>query len=150
MKRVLLMALVLCMVVISALADTVYIMCQPDSFVNIRASAKNGSEVIGRYDLGFPVETDGVKKNGFLHLINLGLEATEGWVHAGFVSRDALTVRTVSTRIKADGRVACRRSIKGERRKWLHNGDLVTVYAYSDSWTITNQGFIRTEFIDGL
>ena len=154
MKKVILLIAVLTVVgcCLTALSETDngFIMCQPDSYVNIRISPKNGAEIIGRYELGFKVETDGKKKNGFLHLVNLGLEATEGWVHAGFVSRDALVVRTVGARIKSNGRVACRKSINGNRRKWLANGDLVTVYAYSDSWAITNHGFIKTEFIDGL
>ena len=147
-----LIAISLCIVLLCgvAAAETGYIMCQPDSYVNIRLSPKNSAEVIGRYELGQEVQTDGKKRNGFLHLVDLGLEETEGWVFAGFVSRDGLTIRTVSARISAEGRVACRKSIKGNRRKWLHNGDLVTVYAFSDSWAVTNQGFIQTAFLGDL
>ena len=144
--------ILLCLLLIceAAYAETVYILCQPDSYVNIRSAPKKSAEVIGWYELGFECETDGVKKYGFLHLINLGLESETGWVNAGFVSRYPLTIETVKGYIQADGRVACRRAVNGQRRKWLTDGAEVVIYARSDGWSITNQGFIQTAYLGGI
>lgn len=131
-------------------AERVFILCQPDSWVNVRISPGKRGEIIGRFDLGDELETDGKMKRGYLHLINLSLEDTEGWIHAGFVTDSPVTIYQIKTEIVSKGRVACRRAIKGTRRKWLRNGTKITVYAFSDSWAVTNMGFIKTDFIGGF
>lgn len=146
---------ILCLVLavamcVGAVAESVYILCQPDSWVNVRVLPKKSGAIIGRYELGQEVETDGKRQNGFIHLVGLSLEEPEGWVHSGFVTDSPVTVHTVKMHVAASGRVACRRSIKGTRRKWLVDGDYLTVYAWSDTWAITNQGFIQKRFLGGF
>ena len=132
----------------AAYAETVYILCQPDSFVNVRVFPKRGADVAGRLELGDTVETDGTTRNGFLRVY--GFEAGEAWVNTGLVSWEPVTVGTVEARGESNGRVACRRSINGTRRKWLYNGAEVTIYASSDGWSITNRGFIQTRYLWGF
>lgn len=132
----------------AAYAETVYILCQPDSFVNVRVFPKRGADVAGRLELGDTVETDGTTRNGFLRVY--GFEAGEAWVNAGFVSREPVTVETVTGEVISNGRVAARRAVNGTRRKWLYNGEKVTIYAFSDGWSITNRGFVQTRFIGGF
>ena len=134
----------------TAAADPVYVLCQPDSWVNVRLFPRKGSTEIGRVELGQELETDGVRKNGFLHLINLAFESDDGWISAGFVTFCPVRVYTTCGQINARGRVACRRSINGTRRRWLKDGQNLTIYAWSDDWSITNQGFIQTRFIGGF
>ena len=141
------LAALLLILAASGLADEYFIICQPNSYVNVRISPKKDAAVIGRYELGQKVESDGKRQNGFLHLTELSLENCEGWVSTGFVTGE-MTIETRTARISRD-KVACRRSIKGNRRKWLQKGDVVTVYAHSDEWAITSQGFIMTEFLEG-
>ena len=49
--------------------------------------------------------------------------------------------------ITGKGRVAARKTIDGQRRKWLKPGDIVTVYRISDEWAITSAGFVRSDYI---
>ena len=151
MKRIAAMIIVALLLAGTALGEgiteAVYILCQPDSFVNIRAEAVKNADVIGRYELGQEVETDGKRRNGFLHLISLSLEDSDGWINVGFVAWYPVTIETVKATVKARGRVACRRSAGGTRRKWLKNGCEVTVYAHAADWSVTSQGFIQTKFL---
>jgi hypothetical protein len=140
------LAAVLLMFSIATAEDsTVFVLCQPDSFVNVRMFPNKEADIAGRVELGWTLETDGRKKNGFLHVFG-GFE-DDAWIHAGYVTAYPVTIRTFETEINAHGRVACRRSIKGTRRKWLSDGQKVTVYALADDWAITNQGFIQTRFL---
>ena len=143
MKRFLI--ILLCLLMVStACADTVYVLCQPDSFVYVRQFPKKGSEMAGYAELGDTLETDGIKKNGFL--LVYGFEG-EAWIHMGFVTESPVTIFNARTQITSKGRVACRRSINGTRRKWLKDGSEVVIYAFADDWAITNQGFIQTQYL---
>lgn len=144
MKRFLIIFLCLLMVVSAAFADTVYVLCQPDSFVYVREFPKKGAEVAGRVELGWQLETDGIRKNGFL--LVYGFEG-EAWISTGFVTEYPVTIFTARTQINSKGRVACRRAINGTRRKWLKNGSEVTIYAFSADWAITDKGFIQTQYL---
>ena len=130
-----------------AAAEPIYILCQPDSFVNVRQFPKKGSEVVGRVELGWELESDGQKKNGFVHVE--GFEGG-GWINAGFVTSEPVQVQTIETEIVSNGRVACRRSIKGTRREWLINGQKTVIFAVAGDWSITNKGFIQTRFLGGF
>lgn len=150
MKRFLITLLCLLLICVSALADTVYILCQPDSWVNVREFPNKTANICGRLELGQEVETDGVIRKGYLHLIGTGFEGGDTWLKAGFATEYPVTIMTIKTQINSRGRVACRRSIKGNRRKWLKDGAEVTIYAYSEEWSITDQGFIKTQFLGVL
>lgn len=134
---------------ISCFAEEVeyFTICQPDSFVCVREHAKKASAESGYLMLGDRVVSDGKRKNGFIHVLGI-TEAGEGWVHSGFLIEDEPVVDEVTARIISDGRVACRRSIGGTRRKWLKNGDEVVVYACGSEWSITDKGFIKSEFLE--
>lgn len=147
MKRFLIILLCLLIAASAALADTVYVLCQPNSFVYVRAFPKKGAETAGYAELGDALETDGVRKNGYL---KVGGYEGDAWIHKGFVTEYPVTIITANTEIMSKGRVACRRSINGTRRKWLKNETKVTVYAFAEDWAITNQGFIKTAYLGGL
>lgn len=147
MKRFLIITVCLLLIVVTAAADTVFVICQPDSFVYLRMYPKRGAELAGYAYLGEALETDGARRNGFLHIQGLDADA---WINTGFVTEYPVIVETVKGRIDSKGRVACRRSIKGTRRKWLQNGAEVVIFARSDDWSITNQGFIQTQYLGGF
>ena len=144
MKRILIVFLCLIMAASAALSDTVYVLCQPDSFVYVREFPKKGAQMAGYAELGDALETDGVKRNGYL--LVYGFEG-DAWISTGFVTEYPVTVFTARTQINSKGRVACRRSINGTRRKWLKNGSEVTIYAFSADWAITDKGFIQTKYL---
>lgn len=147
MKRLVSVLLLAALLFSGAAAESVYVLCQPDSFVNVRQFPVKGSEVVGRVELGWELESDGQRKNGFVHVE--GFEAG-GWINAGFVTSEPVTILTFETEIVSSGRVACRRSIRGTRRKWLLNGQKVVIYAFNWSWSITNKGFIQTRYLGGF
>ena len=147
MKRFLIILMCLLIICVSAFADTVYVLCQPDSFVYVRMFPKKGAQEAGYAELGQALETDGIKKNGY---IKVGGYEGDAWIHKGFVTEYPVTIITAPTEIVSKGRVACRRSINGTRRKWLKNETKITVYAFAEDWAITNQGFIKTVYLGGL
>lgn len=125
-----------------------WILCQPDSYVNVRMYPKKKSEEIGRLECGDSIYTDGKVKNGYLHIF-VSFELLEGWVHKGYVVYDEpYTPYLANTNVKSNGRVAARRTIKGERRCWLKNEQPIKVYMVSEEWCVTDKGFVKTKFVD--
>ena len=125
-----------------------FIICNPKSHVNVRKSAKKGSDEIGRLYAGDSVTVDGMTKNGFVHCVNMSNEWGEGWVYKGYLVQEKPIITGESARISANGRVKCRRYVNGKRQGWARDGDTVKVYAYTSEWALTSKGFIKTEFID--
>ena len=150
MKKLFAVLLAVVLLFSTALAETYYILCQPDSFVNVRSFPKMTADVAGYVEIGERVETDGAKRNGFMHVTSPAFDAVDSWIYAGFLTDSPVTIETVDSWINSEKRVACRRAIGGKRRKWLLDGVEVVIYARSDSWAITNQGFIQTQFLGGF
>ena len=126
-----------------------WILCQPDSFVNVRSAPKKKSEELGRLECGDHAYTDGVTRRGYLHVYGLSFEMSEGWVHKGYVVYDEPYKPDVyETQIISNGRVNARRTVNGKRRCWLKNGETIKVYMVSFEWAVTNKGFVKTKFID--
>ena len=134
---------------LSAFAEEseLFIICQPDSFVNVREHPKMRASVSGFLEFGQKVVSDGKKRNGFVHCI-ISNESGEGWVYGGYLVSDQPVIQQSRAQISGEGRVACRRAVNGQRRKWLHNGDAVTVYAYSEEWSVTDEGFIKMRYLE--
>lgn len=96
---------------------------------------------------GDDFETDGRKKDGFIH-VYASIEAMEGWISLGYVVYSE-PVRVFEKRtVDAKGRVQARKTVNGKRRRWLRPGDEVMVY-YAAEWCVTSEGFIRCEYIGG-
>ena len=147
MRKFILILLVL-MTATTAVAETAWILCQPDSYVNVRTRASSRSEILGRCECGDEIEVDGKTKNGFVHCINLPLERNEGWISAGYVVYSQPEKLYELVTMESDGRVACRKTINGQRRCWVKDGDMVKVFFRSEEWSVTDRGFIKTEYID--
>ena len=135
------------------LADTgdgydAWVICQPDSYVNVREAPRKTGMEAGRLDAGDRVRTDGKEKNGYLHIIDAGTEKGDGWVHTGFIVYDEPRRTTERMVIGGKARVACRKSVGGKRKAWAKPGSFVTVYWISDEWAVTNRGFIATRWLE--
>ena len=122
-------------------------LCQPDSYLNIREEPKKGANICGWLYLGDRVETDGKVKNGYLHIIRASTETGDGWVAARYLMEIPPKVQTVTGTIESKSRVAARSQPGGKRNRWMKPGDKVTVYAFGSEWTVTDRGFIRSEFV---
>ena len=130
---------------------TMWILCQPGDYVHARSGPSTRRESLGRLVTGDHVEVDGQTKDGFAHVARLCLEEDVGWIYAGYlIEEEPKDAKGMVYTISANGRVACRKYIDGPRRCWVVDGSQVKVYGYTSQWAVTNKGFIRTEFVDGL
>ena len=128
-------------------ADTVWVLCQPDSYVNIRATANKHGKEAGYALCGDSFETDGKVRNGYLHVLAPN-ELGEGWIAEGYIVWNEPKEVNAEYTIRSNGRVSIRKTIDGKRRKWGHDSDVLTVYWMTSEWALTNQGFIRTEYLE--
>ena len=124
-----------------------YVICNPDSYVNARSTPVKTAEIVGRYDCGDRMTTDGKERSGYLHLIDCSFEVEEAWISVRYVVYDEPEVTTFRAEITGSGRVCARRWIGGKRNCWLKPGQMVTVYAVSDEWCVTSKGFVQTQFV---
>ena len=147
MKKFILVFITVLLFVSSAFAEDIWILCQPDSYVNIRPFASKKQEPCGIMECGWDAITDGTSKNGYLLVYTTSTEAGSGWIKKGYIVYSKPVVHTYKTNIYSKGRVACWRAIGGNRRCWVKNGDCVTVYATSEEWAVTNKGFIKTKYL---
>ena len=126
----------------SASADEKFILCRPRTEINVRACPKWGGEIIGHLYFGDSVELDGKVRNGFAHIVGLSFESMEG-----LLVDTPPVVFECKDQIISDGRVAARQYIGGKRNKWLRSGKEVVVYAISEEWSITDQGYVQTKYL---
>ena len=125
----------------------VWVLCQPQSYVSLRCGAGKTKGYIGGASCGSKMLTDGKIKNGFLHVYDLHAEDSSGWISIRYIVYDEPIELMEQMKIVSDGRVAARSWINGKIIKWLKNDDVITVYWASDEWSITNKGYIKSEFI---
>ena len=126
-------------------AETRWAMC--NGFVNVRSSPDKRSAVSGYLDSGDPFETDGKEKEGFIRVSGFG-ENGDGWAFKGYVVTEQPEEVNARYVCIAKNRVACRKYIGGPRIGWLYNGANVTVYRMTSEWSVTNRGYIRSEWLE--
>ena len=128
-----------------------WVLCRPGDWVNARRKPSTRSESLGRLECGDRIWTDGKERHGFLHVVNLSMEESEGWVYAGYVVDGPSDGEgTMQVTVQASGRVALQKCRDGERRGWAKSGNTLTVYAFGGGWAVTNRGWIRTEYLEGV
>ena len=130
--------------------DSVYCLCQPDSWVTIRFSPKKAYNECGGAYLGMEFKTDWKERNGFLHIYGF-FEAGEGWVAKRYMSiwEPEIYQEGVKTTV-AVSKVNCRQTIGGKRRGTLKKGAEVTVWAETPEWCVTNYGYIQTQYLEEI
>ena len=129
----------------SACAETKYVLVRSE--LNVRAKPSLGSHIHGRLYTGDSVQVSKTYR-GWLFLENLPSEEGCGWISEQYVVNEPVTqMDEVSATICGNGRVAIRNSVNGERTSWGHPGDTVYVYGTSDSWSVTDRGYIKTEYL---
>ena len=125
-----------------------WVVCQPDSWVSVRTRPSLGSSVIGRVLDGQKLTADAWTENGWYHITDLPLEESEGWVCMDYLSDQEPTYCDGETwTVEANGRVAVREGMGGQRKMWLVPGQQVEVYMLADEWAVTEYGFVKTEYL---
>ena len=131
----------------AAAAENYFILCRPGAEINVRERPKLKSDAVGVKFFGEMIITDGKEKNGFVHAINLLSETGDGWIYKGLLIDEPPTACRGKAQVFSAGRVACRKYADGKITGWLADGSEVEVYAVSEEWTVTDHGYIRTEFL---
>lgn len=122
-----------------------YVLCA--DFVYVRTYPNKKGEPLGRFESGWKVWLDGKKKNGFLHVIDTGLEA-DGWIYKGFIVYDEPIKVGQNATIVSKGRLRARKYVNGKRTRWLKPLATVKVFWWSDEWCCTNCGYIQTKYLE--
>jgi hypothetical protein len=89
----------------------------------------------------------------WLHVVDLSLEYTEGWISSRYMVFDEPEwMAGAEATVDADGRVAIRQYIDGPRvtgrAGWAKPGSTLQVFWWSKEWCYTNRGFIRSEYLE--
>lgn len=126
--------------------DGKYVMCMDR--VNVRMGASSKSDAIGWLEPGDVVYPDGQRKNGFVHCEVPNTEYGEGWIHKGYLI-DSKPERIDKTGyIASNAKVKARKYVDGKRTRWLKPGGELKVYYWSDTWCLTDCGYVMTDFIE--
>lgn len=126
--------------------DGYYILCRPGGVVNVRSRPSKTAPVVGWVEFGRYVHPDGKEKNGFIHVVDLAAEVTEGWIYAGFLAYDPPRDEKYTAEVWG-GPVIARSCIGGKQIGRLKDGQTVTVYARSNAWAVTSKGYIMCDWL---
>lgn len=99
--------------------ETRYVFC--DGVLNVRMSPRSGSEITGYLFCGDEVTVDDYSKDGaWVHVTGLPTEYGEGWIAYRYTSAEEVELLEEETLavVEANGRVAVRAGIAGERVRW--------------------------------
>lgn len=129
----------------AAEGDGYFILCRPGSRVNVRNKPKRTASVTAWVECGQPITVD-QEKNGFVHVIGLASEEPEGWIYAGYVVDEEPMIMRYDAEIW-DGDVIARKSVNGKQIRRLREGQIVTVYAKTHLWAVTNKGFVMCDWL---
>lgn len=126
-----------------------WILCKPGSQVVVRRTPSKGAMEVGQLEVGDWFETDAVSSNGYIRTYGIG-EYGEGWVYCGYVSTEEPVPVYETYCCVAKSRVACRRWMDGPQTEnpWLKNGSTVQVFYRTSEWSVTNRGYIRSEWLE--
>ena len=130
-----------------------WVLCSPTSTVNVRQKPRTSSEVIGWYEAGDKLMTDWETSGEFLHVVDLSLEYTEGWISMRYIVFDEPEWKGgEGATVIADGRVAIRRWIDGPRCSgkggWAKPDSTLQVFWLSKDWCYTNRGYVQTKYLE--
>lgn len=127
------------------ITEEVWVLCEPTGTVNIRSTP--GGRVFGGATCGDVMWTDNRQKNGFLHVLDLAAEEDTGWISSRYIVYDEPHEVNAEMRVESEGRVAARTWIGGKVKRWLYDGDIIFVYWSSDLWSVTDHGYVKSEFL---
>jgi len=145
---IVLSALLILLPSVSMAEETVWILCDPDSYVCIRNAPKKSSMAFGGTTCGRTLTTDGAEKNGFVHVVDLAAEEETGWVSAMYIVREEPKQMRQPAIVVSNGRLAARNGVNGKVKKWLKPMDRVTILCWTSEWSLTNAGYVKSEFLD--
>lgn len=132
---------------------TMYVICKEQS-VNVRAKPSSKSKIEGYLDFGWDVVVTDSQKDGtgtIWYKVEGTTELGYGWVCGMYlINSKPERVQDMTATVKANGRVATYKRVNGERKGWAKPGTKVDIKIYSTEWCLTNKGYIKTEYLEGI
>jgi len=128
--------------------ETVWVLCDPESYVCIRNFPKKSANAFGGTTCGRTLKSDGKEKNGFIHVVDLAAEEDNGWISAMYIVHEAPVIVRQPAIVVSNGRLAARNGVNGKVKKWLKPMEHLTVLCWTSEWCLTNYGYVRSEFLD--
>lgn len=125
-----------------------YAICTKGDRVNIRPFPNTKSEPSGWLEPGDSVYLDGKKRNGFYHCVGLNTEMGDGWIHKGYLVEDEPELVNRTGVIASRSKVKARKNVGGARTRWLKPGGTVRVSYWSDTWCVTDCGYVMSKYIE--
>lgn len=132
----------------AGLAEDVWVLCDPNSFVCVREAPRKTAYAVGGITCGTLLETDGKEKGNFIHVINIHAEDDKGWISKQYIVYSEPKPLYQSATVVSNGRLAARKGVGGKVRKWLQPMDALTIYWWSDEWCLTNYGYVQTAYLE--
>ena len=121
-----------------------------DSYVNIREKPSTKARAGGRLDFGDSVSVSGstTDSSGTVWYKVEGVtEQGYGYVCANYLILSEPQKCSLTATVNASGRVAVYRRVDGKRKTWAKAGSTLTVKIRSDSWCLTDKGWIKAAYL---
>lgn len=132
---------------VTAEADRMgFVLCDPDSTVNLRFEPRKTGTAIAYLECGDALILDGKQKGEWLHVVTG--DENGAWVHKGYIVGIKVTIDTFEAQAKT--KVRTRNQVNGRLTGTVKKGQKVTVYAYSEECCFTNRGYIKTKYLEGV
>ena len=137
----------------SGTESQIYVLCSPTSGVCLRTRPSKQAPEAGFAEAGFALTTDWKTHDGWIHVVDVPGEYSECWIFSGYTSTtEPEWLKGCPAMVIGDGRVACRKWCQGKQYEghaaWVRPGDEIQVFYRTPEWSVTNRGFIRTEFLE--
>jgi hypothetical protein len=131
--------------------EDAWVMCQPDSEVVVRVHPNRHSEEAARVFPGDHLTLTGKKQGRWYEVYHL-CENGGGWVRGDFLSFSEPEVFEGGKEfVTTKGKLVARFSIKGRvRKKFKKAGATVKVFLMADEWSVTNQGYIMSKYLEAV
>ena len=127
---------------------SVWVLCDPESFVCVRDNPRKSSTAFGVVTCGSMLHTDGKSKKGYLHVAEGPAEDDTGWISGQFIVYDEPYPLYRSATVVSNGRLAARKGVGGKVRKWLNPMDQLKIYWWSNEWCLTNYGYVQSMYLE--
>lgn len=124
-----------------------FVLCDPDSSVNIREKPRKTGIVLGQMLCGDELTLDGKTQGEWLHVTGLSMEMDGGWINRKYVADARVTVEEFDA-VTTAAKVRVREGVNGKITRRMKKGAKVRVLASSAGWCVTTVGFIRTEYLE--
>ena len=124
------------------------VICTKGDMVNVRPFPNTKNDPVGWLEPGEIVYLNGQRKNGFYYCVGINTEAGGGWVHGGYLVTEPPELINRTGVIASRSKVQARKNINGKRTRWLKPGGTVKVSYWTETWCVTDCGYVMSKFIE--